>query len=92
MLTVISYDIVDDRRRNRVAKTLLDYGARVQYSVFEIDDLEKVSEIEEKLSALINITEDSIRFYQICQGCGKKKKIMGKDKSPYTSDQDYIII
>ena len=32
---VISYDIVSDKLRNKVAKILLDYGKRVQYSVFE---------------------------------------------------------
>lgn len=31
---IVSYDITDDRRRDRVVKTLLDYGDRVQYSVF----------------------------------------------------------
>lgn len=35
MFYLISYDIPDDRRRVRVAKTLKDYGDRVQYSVFE---------------------------------------------------------
>ena len=92
MLTVISYDIVDDRRRSKVAKTLLDYGTKVQYSVFELDDPEKIGEIEEKLSAVMNIKEDSIRCYQLCQGCEKRKKIMGKDKAPYLGEQEYIII
>ena len=32
---VISYDISDDRTRRRVANLLMDYGKRVQYSVFE---------------------------------------------------------
>ncbi|NMG82782.1 MAG: CRISPR-associated endonuclease Cas2 [Methanosarcinales archaeon] len=32
---VISYDISDDKKRNKVANMLLDYGTRVQYSVFE---------------------------------------------------------
>jgi CRISPR-associated protein Cas2 len=32
---VVSYDITDDKRRVRMAKTLLGYGQRVQYSVFE---------------------------------------------------------
>ncbi len=30
MFVVVSYDIVDDRRRNKVCKTLKDFGARVQ--------------------------------------------------------------
>ncbi len=32
---VVSYDIGSDKLRNKVAKVLLGYGNRVQYSVFE---------------------------------------------------------
>lgn len=35
--TLIAYDIVDDRRRARVAKCLERHGDRVQYSVFVVD-------------------------------------------------------
>ena len=31
----VAYDITDDKRRNRVAKILKDFGTRIQYSVFE---------------------------------------------------------
>lgn len=34
-LYVISYDIVDDRKRTKTVDTLKDYGRRVQKSVFE---------------------------------------------------------
>jgi len=37
MLTVIAYDITDDRRRERVSTFLEDYGLRVNYSVFECE-------------------------------------------------------
>lgn len=33
---VAAYDIADDRRRDRVARVLLDFGRRVQQSVFEV--------------------------------------------------------
>ena len=33
----VAYDITDDKRRNRVAKILKDFGTRIQYSVFECD-------------------------------------------------------
>lgn len=35
MLTLVAYDITDDKRLRRVAQTCEDYGVRVQYSVFE---------------------------------------------------------
>ena len=34
---LVCYDIPDDRRRTKVMQTLLDFGRRVQYSVFECD-------------------------------------------------------
>lgn len=35
MFYIVSYDIPDDKKRNHIAKTLKDFGDRVQYSVFE---------------------------------------------------------
>ncbi|MFW0884731.1 CRISPR-associated endonuclease Cas2 [Candidatus Acidulodesulfobacterium sp. H_13] len=35
MFCIISYDTSNDRKRNKIAKTLIDFGTRVQYSVFE---------------------------------------------------------
>jgi CRISPR-associated protein Cas2 len=35
MLIVVSYDILNDSRRTRLAHALKDFGERVQYSVFE---------------------------------------------------------
>ncbi len=35
MLTVIAYDITDQRRLRQIAKICEDYGVRVEYSVFE---------------------------------------------------------
>ncbi len=37
MLTVIAYDIAEDRRRTQVSTLLEDYGVRVNYSVFECE-------------------------------------------------------
>jgi len=35
MFYLVSYDIPDDKRRTKLAKTIKDFGDRVQYSVFE---------------------------------------------------------
>ena len=37
MFVIVSYDIPNDKRRTQVMKTLKDYGAHVQYSVFECE-------------------------------------------------------
>ncbi|HHY54207.1 MAG TPA: CRISPR-associated endonuclease Cas2 [Chloroflexi bacterium] len=68
---VVSYDIVDDRRRLKVAKTLLDFGGqRVQRSVYEgyitPANLEK---LRQRVRRLIDEKEDSVRFYRLCDAC-----------------------
>ncbi|HOK79950.1 MAG TPA: CRISPR-associated endonuclease Cas2 [bacterium] len=91
MFIVISYDITDDKRRNKVAKVLENYGARVQYSVFEcILEKEKFFELQEQLKKIIESCQDSIRFYQLCEGCLKKAEIIGTGE--ITRDLDYYII
>ena len=76
---VISYDIDIDKVRNKIAKTLLDYGHRVQYSVFECDiKPKKLDELYAKLSELV--TEDvngSIRIYELCGRCSEKITTIG---------------
>lgn len=76
---IVSYDITVDKLRNKIAKTLLNYGRRVQYSVFECDiTKEQYRELYQKLAQLM--TEDvmgSIRFYYICENCAKKIVVLG---------------
>ncbi|MFN7170784.1 MAG: CRISPR-associated endonuclease Cas2, partial [Candidatus Omnitrophota bacterium] len=77
MFVVISYDIVDDKRRLKIAEKLEDYGARVQFSVFEcILDEANFNELVNELTGLIE-EEDSLRFYTLCEGCLKRIKVFG---------------
>ena len=41
-MIVISYDISDDRFRNKFSKYLTRFGHRIQYSVFEIDNSDRI--------------------------------------------------
>ncbi len=65
-LWLVSYDVPDDRRRNRVAKLLQGYGERVQYSVFEcvLDD-DQYATLRRRMARLVNEQEDSVRFYRL---------------------------
>lgn len=81
---VVAYDIPDDRRRLRVAKILLGYGERVQYSVFECR-ISKVQylRLKERLEEVIVPDEDAISFYHLCESCRKKvERIGGKGLLP----------
>ena len=72
------YDVVDDKRRENVAKALEAVGTRVQYSVFETYLTKKELEVERKrLLELIDPDEDSIRIYFLCRECLEKVVTMG---------------
>jgi CRISPR-associated protein Cas2 len=92
MYIVVAYDIVDDKRRTRLAKTLIDFGFRVQKSVFEcqLDDrlYLKMRTIIEKI---IDHEVDSVRYYFLCKNCANNIKVSGLG-SIYNSDEDDVII
>jgi CRISPR-associated protein Cas2 len=78
MFYVVSYDIPDDRKRNKVSKALLDFGTRVQYSVFEcILDNKLLEKMTTKLTKIIS-DEDSVRIYALCAKCESVAKVLGK--------------
>ena len=53
-----AYDISDDRRRTRVARLLLQYGQRLQKSVFEIEvDPDELPELRRELGALLSLRD-----------------------------------
>lgn len=69
MMVLVSYDVSTihkqgRRRLRRVAKACLDYGQRVQNSVFECDvDPAIWAALKGRLEAEIDPREDSLRFY-----------------------------
>lgn len=75
---VISYDIVDDRKRFKAAEALKDYGWRVQRSVFEARlDAKSLEALIGRLSTIIDKRTDNVLIYLLCEGCVKQKKFLG---------------
>lgn len=91
MYIVVSYDVVDDNKRRRLAKVLLNYGKRVQKSVFECRlDEKNLLDMKEKLEKIIDMEEDSIRYYFLCKKCIDSIRISGW--GTITDDEDVIIV
>jgi len=69
MLVLITYDVSvvtsgGRRRLRRIAKICLDYGTRVQNSVFECDvEPAQFAQLQDELLSNYNEQEDSLRFY-----------------------------
>jgi CRISPR-associated protein Cas2 len=73
MFIVVAYDISDDKRRTKLHNTLMNFGAAVQYSVFEcILDKGGVKKMKAAVERVIKEEEDLVRYYYICDGCRKK--------------------
>jgi len=90
MFILVSYDIVDDRQRARVARCMEDYGVRVQKSVFECRLEERtLLRLREKLAELIDHEADSVRFYRLCARCRPSIEVMGAGK---IMDDDPLVI
>jgi CRISPR-associated protein Cas2 len=74
MYLVVSYDIHDDKRRNRIHKVLKNFGERIQFSVFECDlTKEQLLRMQHALNRIIKEDDqDSVRFYHLCDSCQHK--------------------
>jgi CRISPR-associated protein Cas2 len=78
MLTLVAYDISDQKRLARVARVCEDFGVRVQYSVFEcrLDEAE-FTEFWLRLLSTIDEGEDRIVAYKIDARSAKETMTAG---------------
>lgn len=83
MLVLVTYDInvetAEGRRRlRRVAKHCLDYGIRVQNSVFECRvDAAQYVKLKHLIGSEMDETKDSVRFYSLGNHYSGKVEHMG---------------
>ena len=69
MMVLITYDVATavphgPKRLRQVAKACLDYGQRVQNSVFECQvDPAQWATLKHRLESIIHPTHDSLRYY-----------------------------
>ncbi len=75
---LISYDISDDRTRTKVSDILLEYGTRVQRSVFECRvTMDELYAIRDRLERMIDWDTDSVRYYFLCSACEPRTLVSG---------------
>jgi len=78
MFFVVAYDIADPKRLAKIAKTMENYGVRVQKSVFEcILDEKQYLEMKQKVERIMNFNLDAVRYYFICQRCQGRIELSG---------------
>jgi len=87
MLVLVTYDVNTEtpagrKRLYQVSKQCLNYGQRVQHSVFEclIDPAQLVS-LRNSLEAIIDPKTDSLRFYHLGDNWRGRVEHIGAKKS-----------
>lgn len=92
MFYLICYDIVLDRRRNKVAHILEGYGMRVQKSVFEcVLNADQYQMLQRKLNRYIKPEEDQVRFYPLSPRYRKKVLVLGLQPQREVDDVAFIV-
>ena len=83
-MLIVSYDFENDKTRARFARFLEKYGRRIQYSVWQVRDSQRVLQnilTEVELVYKKEFTgADSIYIFQMCKGCNAKIKRYGYAK------------
>lgn len=80
MLTWVVYDIINDKKRTKIAKACKGYGLyRVQKSVF-LGRLNhnQIDELAMRCEDIIEKKEDSVYIFPLCDDDFKKVKLLGQ--------------
>lgn len=91
MHLLITYDITDTKRRNKIVTLLEGYGVRVNYSVFEVEiKPHKVNRLVEALKALME-RDDSIRIYAFsADTIAKSYELNERRSDPFEKGSGYV--
>lgn len=87
MLVLITYDVNTEtvagkKRLRQVAKQCVNYGQRVQNSVFEcVLEPAKLREVQHRLEQIIDKDKDSLRFYYLGNNYKSKVEHIGTNES-----------
>jgi len=90
MRWVVTYDIVEDRRRDHAASLLLAVGWRIQFSVFEIEVPDgRIGDLVEDLVATIDERTDRVHLFPDC-ACKTERIMIGQASLP-SEERFYIV-
>lgn len=96
MMVLVTYDVetttsAGRKRLRQVAKQCVNYGQRVQNSVFEcLIDPSQFSELKHRLAKIINVESDSLRYYILGNKWENRIEHIGA-KQGYNPEEPMII-
>jgi len=84
-------NVADDGRRSRVASALLDFGARVQESVFVANlEADLAERMVGRLTKLIDVQFDRVHVFELCAACSRRTKVLGA--AEVVEDREFYIV
>jgi CRISPR-associated protein Cas2 len=97
MMILVSYDVRTEaaagrRRLRRVARVCLNYGQRVQKSVFECRvNQAQYEALERALLAEIDLNEDNLRFYRLTEPLAQHVKEFGMFRAVDFENESLVV-
>ncbi|MDX8337236.1 CRISPR-associated endonuclease Cas2 [Candidatus Cetobacterium colombiensis] len=94
MKVVVSYDIIENRKRQKVIDILEGYGfVRVQKSVFLGDiKIRQVRKLLLELSGVIDLEKDALCILNICEKCYGKGIFISRNMNYKMIEEEFLII
>jgi CRISPR-associated protein Cas2 len=81
---VIAYDVANERRRRRLARSIVGLTPRVQQSVYEGDlTASELRALAYEIQRLADAAEDSIVIAPLCARCSERRMWLGP-RAPHT--------
>lgn len=75
---MVCYDITDPKRLRKTAKTIENFGIRVQYSFFQCEMPPiKLEELKSRVLDIIDLETDNFYIYPLCEDCSGKAVVYG---------------
>lgn len=97
LMVLVTYDVntMDRSGRKRlrnVSKKCVDYGQRVQNSVFECSlQPDQYVNLKAELDGIIDQEKDSLRFYLLGKNWTRRVETLGRNDS-YNPDTDVLLL
>ncbi len=75
---IVSYDITSNKRRKKISDILLNYGLRIQYSVFYCQmPVKHLTALKKELIPFVKGKTDSVMFFRLCENCYPHRESIG---------------
>jgi CRISPR-associated protein Cas2 len=91
MNMIVAYDIADPKRLARIAKIMLDYGTRVQKSIFEVTlTTPTFLEMKDRIERTIDAEADGVKYFPLCRKCAGTVEIIGQGQFTDPDREFYV--